>query len=589
MAIERLADLVISQIAAGEVVERPASVIKELIENALDAEATTITVEVNNGGKTLIRVSDNGTGILHEEMPLAVARHATSKLRTAEDLFAIQTLGFRGEALASIVSVSYFTLASRHRSESVGTELRLAGGELLSERESSLPSGTVITVENLFYNTPARLKFLKAESTEKRHILALVTEYAMAYPQVRFTLIQDGRESFRTIGNGRLSDVVVKAFGLDVFKQMIEVFGEEVLRLMGDSIQLRGMVSLPGMMRSDRSKIVLFVNGRVIQDSGLVYALTQAYHLLIEKGQFPYAVLMVSVPPEFVDVNVHPTKAEVRFQEPNLVFSIIQRTIRQALMHHTHPNSVQEADSHALVESITPSMQQQPLGFQVPAYPSTSSRRLIEAREMSDEELKAIPEGMGRPAKPRTLPILRVVGQIAGLYIVAEAPAGLYLFDQNACHERVLFEEISEIMARDNALSTQTVDGATIELRQAQMRLIESFQSALLRYGISVEPFGNTTLLVRQIPSFVAPRDAVMLVQRVVLALEQGGDFDEIVRLSVSQTGAVKSGQPLTLEEMQHIIRQLERCPSPFASPSGKPTLLHLSAENLAQAFQKRL
>jgi len=588
--IELLSELVISQIAAGEVVERPSSVAKELLENALDAGAKTILVDVQEGGRRLIRVSDDGAGIPSHEARLAITRHATSKLRTADDLFAITTLGFRGEALASIVAVSQTTIVTRHRQENVGVELRIEGGVLLSERGIGVPAGTVITVENLFYNTPARLKFLKSDNTEKRQIAQMVMDYAMAYPNVRFVLVQDGREVFRTAGSGQLADVVVKVFGLDVFKQMIDIYGEETVQHTQEKLTVQGFVSLPEQNRNDRSRIILFVNGRAVQDNHLLYGITQAYHMLMEKGRYPYVVLMLQVPPDFVDVNVHPTKAEVRFQDANLTFVVVQRAIREQLVRHVKPthahNNTPPPPRKQSSTTWDAEPQQMNFGLNVPQ--TAPQKRSYEADDMSDEDLQAIPEGLGRPSKPRTLPILRVVGQVAGSYIVAEGPAGMYLFDQYACHERVLFDDLVEMAQQGDALESHVIDSVTVDIGGAKLRFLEPFIAPLTRYGLDLETFGSNTVMVRAIPSFITPQDAPTLVQRIVLVLGEGGDFETTVLGCLSQIGAVKTGQTLQPSDMQTIIRKLERSPSPFVSPSGRQTLLHLSAEQLAKEFGKR-
>ena len=284
MPIRILPDVVAAQIAAGEVVERPASVVKELIENALDAEARSIRVEVQGGGRKLIRISDDGCGIPAAEAPLAFARHATSKLQKIDDLDHIQTLGFRGEALASIASVARVTLLTRHADEPVGSLLRLEGGQILEQRAEGAPNGTVFTVEDLFFNTPARLKFLKAEATERRHIDSVLTRYAMAYPDVRFSLVQDGRASFATTGNGSLADVLVEALGLDIMREMLPVQPPE-----GASapIAVYGYTSTPNLHRNTRAYITLFVNGRHVQDASLSYAVSQAYHTIMPEDRYP--------------------------------------------------------------------------------------------------------------------------------------------------------------------------------------------------------------------------------------------------------------------------------------------------------------
>jgi DNA mismatch repair protein MutL len=592
MPIEKLTEFVISQIAAGEVVERPSSVVKELIENSLDAGATHIAIEVQEGGRKLIRVSDDGSGIPAQEVRLALARHATSKLKNADDLYAIQTLGFRGEALSSIVAVSRTTLVTRHRQENMGIEVRIEGGEMRYEKGKGVPAGTVISVENLFFNTPARLKFLKTENTEKRHIYNLITDYAMAYPQVKFTLLQDGRETFRSTGSGNLADVAVKVFGLDVFKQMLEVYGEEVIQYGGDKITVQGYVTMPEMNRNDRSRIVLFVNGRAVQDSGLVYGITQAYQMLMEKGRYPYAMLMLGVPTDFVDVNVHPTKAEVRFQDSNITFVAVQRAVREVLL-KSAKLSLSQRNELATAPIVprptwqnsanrTTQPQQDDMGFSVESY-----ARPRTAPDMSDDDLAYIPEGAGKPSKPRTLPPLRVMGQIGAMYIIAEGPAGLYLVDQYAASERVMFEELTENFAT-LAESVTVLNGATIDLTAKQFKSIEPHIESLARLGIQLEPFGNTTLAIRAIPSVVQARDAIELVGRIVLGLEQGDVFPHGFLVRIAQIGAIKNGQALTTEQMQQVIRKLERCPDPLISPSGRATLIHMSSEQLAREFSKK-
>ncbi len=332
MPIKLLSEMVAAQIAAGEVVERPVSAVKELLENALDAGASYVRIEVEGGGRRLIRITDNGCGIPRDETELAFARHATSKLYNLDDLYSIQTLGFRGEALASIATVSQVTLSTRTADEPTGTLIRLDAGRIVEQRSVGAPVGTVITVENLFFNTPARFKFLKSESTERRHIDTLVTRYAMAYPDVRFSLIQDGRETFTTSGTGDLADVLIEALGMDTMREMLQVKSMGRSRPDLPEISVYGFVSAPHINRNTRSHITLFVNGRHIQDSSLTYAVSQAYHTLIPAERFPIAVLLISLPASEVDVNVHPTKAEVRFRSPDAVFSAVQRAVRHTVV-----------------------------------------------------------------------------------------------------------------------------------------------------------------------------------------------------------------------------------------------------------------
>ena len=352
MPIRVLPETIASQIAAGEVVERPASVVKELIENALDAGARNITINVEGGGRALLRVADDGAGIPTAEVELAFARHATSKLTTAEDLNHVQTLGFRGEALASIASVSRVALVTRSPAEPAGVQARLEGGTLVQQTPIGAPQGTVISVENLFYNVPARLKFLKSETAERSHISTLVTRYAMAYPAVHFKLVFDNRTHFQSSGSGDVREVLAVVYGVEVGRQLIELGSvydppppsatppdddEGLLlhdRAARDSIAVRGFISPPALNRSNRKEVTIFVNGRWVQDIRLSTAVLQAYHTMLMVGRYPIAVVLLNLPPEDVDVNVHPAKAEVRFRYPDAAFSAVERSVRKTLTAH---------------------------------------------------------------------------------------------------------------------------------------------------------------------------------------------------------------------------------------------------------------
>lgn len=587
MSIQLLSDLVVAQIAAGEVVERPASVVKELVENALDAGAKSVHVEATEGGQKLIRVSDDGSGISLDDVEYAFARHATSKLASVEDLNTIRTLGFRGEALASIASVSRLTATTRSRGEDVGTQLTIHGGEVMNHRHVGAPAGTVIAVENLFFNTPARLKFLKAESTEKRHITTVVTRYAMAYPNVRFTLVQDSREVFRSAGRGQLADVVVKVMGLDVFKQMIEVDSEDPLPRFGGAVQVNGYVSEPDLNRNDRSRMTLFVNGRVVQDGGLNHAVSQAYHQLAVKGRHPYAVLMIDVPTEFVDVNVHPTKAEVRFQDQNAVFVAVQRAVRSALLNvqnayrvHTQSNYEPRQESRA---HWSDSPEQ--LGMDLP---SASKGRFPEPdlsfADLDDDDI-AIPEGVGQPVKPRTLPVLRVVGQIGATYIIAEGPAGMYLVDQHTAHQRILYQTLLDALESGDEFSVELPEIQTIDLLSPQARLLEANLTVLNNIGFEIEPFGNNTYAIRRIPYLLEKHRLIDVIAAFMTDFQGETEIEDLIK-RVAEQAAIRAGQVLSPEDMQQLIRQLERCPSPQTSPYGQATIIHMTAEQIAYQFR---
>ena len=588
MPIQILQDKVIAQIAAGEVIERPASVVKELIENALDAGASSIHISVSGGGRRKMQITDNGHGIPTSEAELAFARHATSKLSSADDLSYIRTLGFRGEALASIASVSRTTLKTRFRDEEAGTHLQLEAGQVVHRQSIGLPAGTTITVENLFYNTPARLKFLKAENTEKRHIALVVTRYAMAYPQVRFVLEQDGRESFRSAGNGQLSDVLVAGLGVDTFRDMIEIDREATP---GGPIRVYGYTSMPSLNRADRSRITLFVNGRWVQDSSLSYAVVQAYHTFLMKGRFPVAVILIDLPSEEVDVNVHPTKAEVRFQKPNDVFAAVQRTVRRVIIDYAQAPAIDNQRGFTSTsEQTQPDHEtQRDLGLDLDSpgwYPHQYQKQHNDPHD--DADPTAVPSGLGTPRKPRTLPMLRVIGQVGGSYIVAEGPAGLYLIDQHAAHERILYEQFMENHARQESMAQLTLSAQTIELPPPEAELIESNLEIMQSVGFHLDLFGTNTFVIRSIPAMLADTDPIDAIHAVINELEAGfgpgeTSIEEKLIQRVCKQAAVKAGTILSIEEMQGLIRQLERTDSPHTCPHGRPTMLHMTSDHPRQ------
>ncbi len=433
MPIRILAPEVASQIAAGEVVERPASVVKELVENALDAGAKTVTVNLANAGRTLVQVADDGAGIPAEELILAVERHATSKLTGADDLFRIASLGFRGEALASIGSVSRMSLTSRTAAEPAGARLRVEGGEISQVEATGAPVGTVVTVEDLFFNVPARLKFLKQDVTERRAIDTLLTRYALAYPHVRVKLSEGSTVSLQTSGDGDQRAVLAALYGIEVARQMLEVLAEE------DDFRLTGFISPTALTRSNRKEITFFVNGRWVQDTPLNTAVLQAYHTLLMVGRYPIAALFIRIPPAEVDVNVHPAKAEVRFRNPDKIFSFVQRSTRRALLAYA---PVPQMPPQNLWGSPDYRSQTTNQGSQIDAAWSLGHAEPAEGRH-----LEPMGNGQAQAGSSPTLafdriPLMRLIGQIGATYLVAEGPDGLYLIDQHAAHEQVLFEKL---------------------------------------------------------------------------------------------------------------------------------------------------
>ncbi len=579
MPIHKLPPEVVSQIAAGEVIERPASVVKELLENALDAHASFIEVRIQGAGRQAIEVRDDGVGIPADELPLAVERHATSKLSSAEDLFRIQTLGFRGEALASIASVSRLTITSRPAEVAEGCRLIVEGGQLKQVQRVGAPPGTAVRVESLFYNLPARLKFLKSDLTERRAIDGLLTRYALAYPAVRMHLYQEGKPALQTSGNADRREILAAFYGVEAARQMLEVLAE------ADGLRLAGYTSPTSLTRSNRREIIFFVNGRPVQDSALTTAVVQAYHTLLMVGRFPLSALFLDLPPEEVDVNVHPTKAEVRFRQPDRVFRLVQNGVRRALLAHSPVPTVQ-----------LPSL----WGKSEPGeFPTWSS---MPAEAMPTGLEPAAPAPARQPGEPlpfqaplqqaQTTPILRLVGQIAAAYLVAEGPDGLYLIDQHAAHERVLFEEFTA-QTQATIPAQMLLQPAVVNLAPAGARLLAEQLPLLQRLGFQVEHFGPGAFLVRAMPALFQGMDAAAALRALVEDFEEDetplqSELQARLVARICKRAAVKAGQVLTPEEQQELLRRLERCASPRTCPHGRPTMIHLSVDLLERQFGRR-
>jgi len=565
MPIRLLTPEVSSQIAAGEVIERPASVVKELVENAIDAGAKSISVSVNEAGKKLIEVADDGTGIADDEIPLAVSRHATSKLLNAEDLFRISTLGFRGEALASMASVSRLTLTTRLASSPGGARMRVEGGTNGEVEPVGAAAGTVVRVEDLFFNVPARLKFLKADVTERRAIDALLTRYALAYPHIRFKVSQDGALTLQSAGDGDRRAVLAALYGVEVARQLLEITAQE------PGMRLSGHVSPTSVTRSNRREITVFVNGRWVQDAAMTTAIVQAYHTLLMVGRYPLGALFLEIQPEDVDVNVHPAKAEVRFKNPDRVFSFVQRAVRRGM----------------LAYSPVPPVTQQVWGDALPA-PDPAWQLAHEA-----------PDGLqsrGAPSAPPVpghLPLLRLIGQIGAAYLVAEGPDGLYLVDQHAAHERVLFERLMRAHEDKKQASQALLAPSTVTLPPQAAALLSSQLPILEHLGFSVEEFGPNTFQVRAVPTVLGGGDPSAAIRAVVEDFEEDetplqSEIEKRVAARVCKRMAVKAGQALTLEEQRALIENLEKCDSPRTCPHGRPTMIHLSVEMLERQFGRR-
>ena len=591
MPIQLLSDKVSSMIAAGEVVERPASVVKELVENALDAGASEISVEIQGGGVEQIRVADNGSGIPHDEVEIAFQRFATSKLSDASDLDAIPTLGFRGEALPSIASVARLSVVTRHADEDSGTRLDLDEGAVAEKRRQGASPGTVMTVRQLFRNVPARRKFLRTTATETSHIQNMVTRYALAYPEVRFAL-NTGRSSLLTPGSGSLREAIAAIYGLNVAENMLDIaeYDERAERQI-----VTGMVCQPAFSRANRSFMNFFVNRRWVQSRMLGYALEQAYHGFMKERRYPMAVVNIAIDYDQVDVNVHPSKTEVRFRSGDRVFSAIQQAVRRALTAHSPVPELRRAGvsppAYPYPSTRDPNRNFWPIEPFNPSPAVAPNRNGENAADLQD--LAPIP-GMGDAAgftPKQALPMLRVLGQVQSTYIAAEGPDGMYLIDQHAAHERVMFERIKAEAAASAPQSQSLMEPLTIELNPAQQELAETHQQVFANLGLLVEPFGGNVYIIRAVPSILTDTDPAKAFIDMLDEMAQGGDvesWDDRAAYSLSCHAAIRAGKVMTHEEMTALTRQLEQCQQPHTCPHGRPTIIHLSGSQLEREFGRR-
>jgi DNA mismatch repair protein MutL len=575
MAIRLLSPDVVGKIAAGEVVERPASVVKELVENALDAGARTIRVEIAAGGCDLIRVADDGCGIPREDLLLAVQRHATSKIATVEDLNLIDTLGFRGEALASIAAVSELTLVSRVDDAALAHEIRLRGGEQLQSRPTSRTRGTTVVVEGIFFNLPARRKFLRSATSESTQVAHLVSHLAVTYPEVAFELTIDGRRSLSTPGTGNAMDAALSVLGREVASALLPVDStiDADRPAAGLAAHITGYVAEPKVNRATRSGIWLTVNRRPVRSRALTHAVEDAYETLLMVGRYPVAILDLRVPPPELDVNVHPTKTEVRLLRERLIYGGLRDAVR----------SVVAVDSRWGKEVGRLASMEQP---SEPGEGALPTPRLIEP------PLAASSPGpsMGTAATGRRIPILRLIGQVAQSYIVAEGEAGLYLIDQHAAHERVILERLMKGIGREE--HTQLLlEPALLELTPGQWEVARAAWEALESLGFRIEPFGESSVLVRGIPGQLPPSQAIHALEQTLEDLQEdapGGDWRERMAVALSCRGAVKAGQTLSFEEMRALVEALEETDITQHCSHGRPTAVLLSHRQLEREFGRK-
>ena len=570
MPIKVLPPDLASKIAAGEVIERPASVVKELLENSLDAGASAVTVEIRGGGSDEVRITDDGHGIPASEVSLAFLRHATSKLSAPEDLDAVATLGFRGEALPSIAAVSRLSLTTRTPDSDTGYGIDLEWGQIVREGARGSPPGATVQVSNLFENLPARRKFLRTPGTEAGRVHDLVTRYALGFPYVRFRLTSDGRTLLSTTGSGSLRETLLAVYGAEVAEGMLDVCGEDPER----GYQVEGVVSPPHIHRSNRTYMSLFVNQRWIQSRALSFALEESYHGLLPVKRYPLAAINISVPHAHVDVNSHPAKREVRFHHEGAIFSTLQRAVRASL----------------IAESPVPGMQP-PSGSRSHDGPPACQPGSFFPRSAFSGRHPDYPGGPTNAAVPvQPAPALKIIGQVKATYIVAEGPEGMYLVDQHAAHERVLFDRIRERSGSERP-GELLLEPVSVELTPGQLEVVRGHRDMLAQYGFSLEPFGDTSYLLRAVPGIMAGRDPAQSLLTVLdmVALEGlGRQQEDILAASIACHSAIRAGKTLTNDEMRALLEQLEATANPHTCPHGRPTMLHFSETHMEQEFGRR-
>ncbi|MFN8533913.1 MAG: DNA mismatch repair endonuclease MutL [Dehalococcoidia bacterium] len=548
MPIRVLDPAVAAKIAAGEVIERPASVVKELVENALDADARSVLVEIRGGGVQMIRVTDDGCGIPEDEIELAFERHATSKLTGFDDLLAIGTLGFRGEALPSVRAVAEVTVLSRPAGNDFAAFRRWAGGALVEAGRRGGPPGTQVAVRDLFGAIPARRQQLRSAGGEAAHCAQVVGQYALARPEVRFTLQVDGRTTLRSPG-GTLHDAVLATLGRTVAESTIAVDS----RAGGDAdrlVEVVGLIGRPSVSRANRGGLSFFVNGRWVQSRLLGQAVETAFANRLMVGRHPVAVLHLAIAPGGVDVNVHPSKSEVRLRWDREAFSAVQQAVRSAL------------DGDLAVPEIPP--------LTPSAWPED---------EAGEQLAFEAPE-------PRRLPVLRLLGQIGLTYLIAEGPDGVYLVDQHAAHERVLFDRLLAAWDRGEVQTQGLLDPLALELSAEQVEAFERHGERLAELGFAIERFGERSVVLRGSPAGLEPGEVGGALTEALDGLGSNpAQWRDRVAASVACHSSVRAGQALADGEMRALLRQLEETDAPKTCPHGRPTMMHLSATQLARLF----
>ncbi len=613
--IRLLSETVASQVAAGEVVERPASVVKELVENSLDAGARKIDIVIRRGGISLIRVIDDGCGMDRDDALLSLERHATSKIRSAADLQAVSTLGFRGEALPSIASVSRFRLTTREGRAIAGTEVIVNGGKIEVVRDGGEPPGTQIEVRSLFYNLPARRKFLRSENTESRNVEHQIHLQAIGHPDIGFSLMRDDRMSFQLPATATLNDRIRDLYGVDLLQRLVELRDADSRK-----IQITGFIGQAGLSRQTRSQQLVFVNGRAIESNLITAAIREGYHTALMKGQYPVTFLFLEIDPATVDVNVHPAKREVRFRDPSGVreatVSCIQQTLERARagwqekFHAPIGPSAAVSAKAALDLTLRPEIsgpqethRELPhldhaavVGVVDPGRES-AARTPGQALRLPAERVDSASESLAlqRQASNARGQQFQIIGVLSKLYVLMENADGLVLVDQHAAHERILFEELRRRMEEHGVPTQKLLLPQTFEVPPRDADWIERNISVLQKMGMGIESFGPGTFKIDSLPSFLNISDATQFMRKVIDDLKSAGNSASTMRLGEEMIAktvchhAVKANDSLRHPEIEKLIRDLLECSLPYCCPHGRPTMIQISLAELEKKFGRKV
>ena len=598
--IRLLPDTVASQVAAGEVVERPASVVKELIENGIDAGARKIEIAIRRGGMSLVRVIDDGCGMDRDDALLSLERHATSKIRSAADLQAVGTLGFRGEALPSIASVSRFRLTTREANAIAGTEIIVNGGKIDIVRDGGEAPGTQVEVRSLFYNLPARRKFLRSENTESRNIEHQIHLQAIGHPQTAFTLLRDGRLVFQLPATATLADRIRDLYGVELLERLIQLNGAASRK-----IQISGFIGQAGLSRQTRAQQLIFVNARAIESGIITAAVREGYHTALMRGQYPVTFLFFDLDPAAVDVNVHPAKREVRFRDPTAVREAVIRCIQQALESRRTEWQEKFRAPHAAPEPVGTAAK----------IPSAPHRELphFEA-DFGDSRHRSAGFVPPPPVMPDSVAVVgdpdraqqtiasaeaapqqfRIIGVLNKLYVLMENADGLVLVDQHAAHERILFEDLRRRMEEQGVPAQKLLLPQTFDLPPRDADWIERYMSTLQKMGIGIESFGPNTFKIDSVPAFLNVSDARQFMRKVTDDLKGASNSSSAMRLGEEMIAktvcrhAVKANDPLRYPEVEKLIRDLLNCDLPYCCPHGRPTMIQISLAELEKKFGRK-